>query len=97
MAMNSFANAPSEVSASYGIPESFTGIFTAICYLSALTFGLFISGPLERYGAVRCCQVALFVGACGMVIFTLATPWSFLTSAILVGFAHAPMILLVPL
>lgn len=91
MAMNSFANAPSEVSASYGIPESFTGIFTAICYLSALTFGLFISGPLEKYGAVRCCQVALFVGACGMVIFTLATPWTFLTSAILVGFAHAPM------
>ena len=53
MAMNAFGNAPDEVSNSYGIPESFTGIFTAICYLSALTFGLFISAPLERFGAVR--------------------------------------------
>ena len=91
MAMNAFANAPDEVSSSYGIPQSFTGIFTAICYLSALTFGLFASAPLDRFGAVRCCQVTLLVGALGMTIFTLATPWSFVISAIMVGFAHGPM------
>ena len=91
MAMNAFANAPNEVSTSYGIPESFTGIFTAICYLSALTFGLFASASLNRFGAVRCCQITLLVGALGMTIFTLATPWSFVVSAIMVGFAHGPM------
>lgn len=91
MAMNAFGNAPDEVSNSYGIPESFTGIFTAICYLSALTFGLFASAPLERFGAVRCCQVTLLVGALGMTLFTLATPWSFVISAVMVGFAHGPM------
>ena len=91
MAMNAFGNAPDEVSNSYGIPASFTGIFTAICYLSALTFGLFVSAPLERFGAVRCCQVTLLIGALGMTLFTLATPWSFLISAVMVGFAHGPM------
>ena len=91
MAMNAFANAPDKVSSGYGIPESFTGIFTAICYLSALTFGLFTSAPLDRFGAVRCCQVTLLVGALGMTIFTLATPWSFVLSAVMVGFAHGPM------
>ena len=91
MGMHSFSNAPTEVARGYEIPVSFTGIYTAIVYFTALAFGLFVSGPFGRYGAMRSCQIALIFGATSMAIFTLATPWAFIVSAILLGMAHGPM------
>ena len=75
MGMHAFSNAPAEVARGYEMPVSFTGIYTAIVYFTALTFGLLVSGPFGRYGAMRSCQIALIFGATSMAIFTLATPW----------------------
>ncbi|MBE88653.1 MAG: hypothetical protein CMM76_04340 [Rhodospirillaceae bacterium] len=91
MGMHAFSNAPAEVARGYEMPVSFTGIYTAIVYFTALTFGLLVSGPFGRYGAMRSCQIALIFGATSMAIFTLATPWAFILSAILLGMAHGPM------
>ncbi|MDA0655428.1 MAG: MFS transporter [Proteobacteria bacterium] len=91
MAMHTFANAPTEIAGGYAIPVSFTGVFTAIVYLSALTFGLFVSGPFGRFGAMRSCQIGLVLGAAGLGVFSLATPWGFVLAGILLGMAHGPM------
>ncbi|HAA92638.1 MAG: hypothetical protein CMM48_09870 [Rhodospirillaceae bacterium] len=91
MAMHTFSNAPTEVARGYDIPVSFTGIYTAIVYLSALSFGLFVGGPFARFGAMRSCQIALVIGAAAMVIFTFGTAWSFALSGLLLGMAHGPM------
>jgi MFS family permease len=91
MSLNIFANAPEEIAAGHGIPVSFTGIFTAVGYFSALGFGLLCSGPFGRFGAFRSCQLAMLIGAAGIATFALGQIWSFILSAVLIGIAHGPM------
>ena len=74
-----------------GVDATYIGAFTGVVYLVAMGSGL-ISGALtDRYGAMRLSQATMLFTALGMAVFTFATPWAAVVSAIFLGLGYGPI------
>jgi MFS family permease len=90
MAVTVVAVLAPEAAPEIGVDAIRIGTYTAIVYVFATLSGA-ITGPLvDRYGAIRVCQVTMLMAALAMLCFTRATIAWALASAVVLGCAYGP-------
>lgn len=90
MAVTAVAVLAPEAAPEIGVQATAIGIYTAIVYLLATLSGA-VTGPLvDRFGAIRVCQVTMGFAALGLLSLTRGTVAWALVSAIVLGCAYGP-------
>ncbi|MFQ5995995.1 MAG: MFS transporter, partial [Acidiferrobacterales bacterium] len=79
-----------EAAPDIGVAATYIGVFTSIVYIFAMLSGTVTGTFMFRYGAVRVCQFTMLAAAAGMVAIALASPFTAVVSAILLGLAYGP-------
>ncbi len=90
----SFAGAVVEVQAAtdLGVRSTSIGIYTAVIYVTRMLSGLIAGSFLTRYGVIRICQVALFMGVLGLGLVSALPFWPVaIGAAVLVGIGTGPL------
>ncbi|MFQ6024473.1 MAG: MFS transporter, partial [Acidiferrobacterales bacterium] len=77
-----------EAAPDIGVAATYIGVFTSIVYIFAMLSGTVTGTFMFRYGAVRVCQFTMLAAAAGMVAIALASPFTAVVSAILLGLAY---------
>jgi len=79
-----------EAARDIGVEPTWIGVFTAVVYATAMATGVVTGQLIHRYGAIRMIQFTMVCAAAGMVLFSLATPFAALASALALGCAYGP-------
>jgi len=90
----SFAGAVVAVQAAtdLGVRSTSIGIYTAVIYVTGMLSGLIAGSFLTRYGVIRTCQVALFMGVLGLGLVSALPFWPVaIGAAVLVGIGTGPL------
>ena len=81
-----------QAAADLGVKSTSIGIYTAVIYVTGMLSGLIAGSFLTRYGVIRTCQVALFVGVLGLGLASALPFWPVaIGAAVLVGIGTGPL------
>ena len=81
-----------QAAADLGVKSTSIGIYTAVIYVTGMLSGLIAGSFLARYGVIRTCQVALFVGVLGLGLASALPFWPVaIVAAVLVGLGTGPL------
>ena len=81
-----------QAAADLGVKSTSIGIYTAVIYVTGMLSGLIAGSFLARYGVIRTCQVALFVGVLGLGLASALPFWPVaIGAAVLVGMGTGPL------
>ena len=81
-----------QAAADLGVKSTSIGIYTAVIYVTGMLSGLIAGSFLARYGVIRTCQVALFVGVLGLGLASALPFWPVaIGAAVLVGIGTGPL------
>ena len=81
-----------QAAADLGVKSSSIGIYTAVIYVTGMLSGLITGSCLTRYGVIRTCQAALFVGVLGLGVASALPFWPVaIGAAVLIGMATGPL------
>ena len=81
-----------QAAADLGVKSTSIGIYTAVIYVTGMLSGLIAGSLLARYGVIRTCQVALFVGVLGLGLASALPFWPVaIVAAVLVGLGTGPL------
>ena len=81
-----------QAAADLGVKSTSIGIYTAVIYVTGMLAGLITGSFLARYGVIRTCQVALFLGVLGLGIASALPFWPVaIVGAVLVGMGTGPL------
>ena len=81
-----------QAAADLGVKSTSIGIYTAVIYVTGMLSGLIAGSLLARYGVIRTCQVALFVGVLGLGLASALPFWPVaIVAAVLVGMGTGPL------
>ena len=81
-----------QAAADLGVKSTSIGIYTAVIYVTGMLSGLIAGSFLARYGVIRTCQVALFLGVLGLGLASVLPFWPVaIVAAVLVGMGTGPL------
>ena len=81
-----------QAAADLGVKSTSIGIYTAVIYVTGMLSGLIVGSFLARYGVIRTCQVALFLGVLGLGLASVLPFWPVaIVAAVLVGMGTGPL------
>ena len=90
MAVTVIAVLAPEAAPQIGVDATRIGDYTAIVYLFATLSGAVTGALVDRFGAIRVCQITMLLGALAMLTFTRGTLAWVLLSAVILGCAYGP-------
>lgn len=90
MAVTVIAVLAPEAAPQIGVDATRIGDYTAIVYLFATVSGAATGALVDRFGAIRVCQITMLLAALAMLTFTRGTLAWVLFSAVLLGCAYGP-------
>ena len=90
MAVTVIAILAPEAAPEIGVDATRIGDYTAIVYLFATLSGAVTGAMVDRFGAIRVCQVTMLLAALAMLTFTRGTLTWVLVSAVILGCAYGP-------
>jgi MFS family permease len=79
-----------EAAPEIGVDATRIGIYTAIVYLFATLSGAVTGAMVDRFGAIRVCQMTMGLAALAMLTFTRGTLAWVVVSAVVLGCAYGP-------
>ncbi|NCF29562.1 MAG: MFS transporter [Gammaproteobacteria bacterium] len=79
-----------EAAPEIGVDATRIGIYTAIVYLFATLSGAVTGAMVDRFGAIRVCQMTMGFAALAMLTFTRGTLAWVVVSAVVLGCAYGP-------
>ncbi|MDX2313826.1 MAG: MFS transporter [Gammaproteobacteria bacterium] len=90
MAVTVIAVLAPEAAPRIGVDATRIGDYTAIVYLFATLSGAVTGAMVDRFGAIRVCQITMLLAALAMLTFTRGTLTWVLISAVILGCAYGP-------
>jgi len=90
MAVTVIAVLAPEAAPRIGVDATRIGDYTAIVYLFATLSGAVTGALVDRFGAIRVCQITMLLAALAMLAFTRGTLIWVLISAVILGCAYGP-------
>ena len=90
MAVSVIAVLAPEAAPEIGVDATRIGTYTAIVYLFATVSGAITGTLVDRFGAIRVCQVTMLLAALAMLCFARASLGWALASALILGCAYGP-------
>ena len=90
MAVTVIAVLAPEAAPRIGVDATRIGDYTAIVYLFATLSGAVTGAMVDRFGAIRVCQITMLLAALAMLTFTRGTLAWVLVSAAILGCAYGP-------
>ena len=73
------------------VNPAWVGAFMAIAYFGAMLAGTITGNLVDRFGAIRICQLTLLLAAAGLLILCSAQLPLLILSAVLLGLAYGPL------
>ena len=80
-----------EIAATASVDPTWVGAFMAITYIFAMLAGTITGNLVDRYGAIRVCQMTLLLSAASLLMLSSALLPLLIISAILLGMAYGPL------
>ncbi len=77
-----------ELAIAHGVPGSMIGFQVSCIYVGAMTSSIFGGAVVRRYGALRCCQLALLFAAAGGLLTAVTQLAAVALGAFLVGLGY---------
>jgi len=90
MAVTVIAVLAPEAAPRIGVDATRIGDYTAIVYLFATLSGAVTGAMVDRFGAIRVCQITMLLATLAMLTFTRGTLTWVLISAVILGCAYGP-------